>query len=570
MNTILNKMYENVEKLKDYEENKKILEQAIQEYQNKQTNLQNELTTVTGENRKAEIEKEVFKTEATIQHLRNRVHNQKEADDLEVSLLKGKYQIETKYEQLLGDYNAQMQQLEAQMQEEKAKEEEAIQNVQNKMKQYMDLDRDNVPAEVRANALQEMDNLDANRENIKAYYEGQYAGFDAKIEEVKAEKKKVMQFGEPLLEQAKHIVDSIQQKENRFAILQALSEEGKAFQAKQKAKEEAYEATKTEQEIEEQETMAAENMPEAIELEQASPEEESNYYDALTAFGATKVMTDNIIPKEKGDEETMKEMHEEATELPNQKIENVMIDVKTGKVYIALEAKKDEKEKKYQMVETIDFEQETDLESMDLMEESKMAVLRKHISTFGEACAKMENAKKDGMQDKEAIVTYHKYMDMFQDVDPIVVNTLEKIGRGKEIQQYVEAVVAGEKEKMPFVLDYDLTKMKESTFNLAQKENILYYARANEKVADEVRGVTGANIHIALQKFEHTHAWFGKIMTFMRGEETKTLPEPAKHSSSKENFKEGIKAKVDEQQALENVKENEQQCENIKETEQEK
>ena len=83
------------------------------------------------------------------------------------------------------------------------------------------------------------------------------------------------------------------------------------------------------------------------------------------------------------------------------------------------------------------------------------------------------------MQDKEAIVTYHKYMDMFQDVDPIVVNTLEKIGRGKEIQQYVEAVVAGEKEKMPFVLDYDLTKMKESTFNLAQKENILYYARAN-------------------------------------------------------------------------------------------
>ena len=53
MNTILNKMYENVEKLKDYEENKKILEQAIQEYQNKQTNLQNELTTVTGENRKA-------------------------------------------------------------------------------------------------------------------------------------------------------------------------------------------------------------------------------------------------------------------------------------------------------------------------------------------------------------------------------------------------------------------------------------------------------------------------------------------------------------------------------------
>ena len=570
MNTILNKMYENVEKLKDYEENKKILEQAIQEYQNKQTNLQNELTTVTGENRKAEIEKEVFKTEATIQHLRNRVHNQKEADDLEVSLLKGKYQIETKYEQLLGDYNAQMQQLEAQMQEEKAKEEEAIQNVQNKMKQYMDLDRDNVPAEVRANALQEMDNLDANRENIKAYYEGQYAGFDAKIEEVKAEKKKVMQFGEPLLEQAKHIVDSIQQKENRFAILQALSEEGKAFQAKQKAKEEAYEATKTEQEIEEQETMAAENMPEAIELEQASPEEESNYYDALTAFGATKVMTDNIIPKEKGDEETMKEMHEEATELPNQKIENVMIDVKTGKVYIALEAKKDEKEKKYQMVETIDFEQETDLESMDLMEESKMAVLRKHIPTFGEACAKMENAKKDGMQDKEAIVTYHKYMDMFQDVDPIVVNTLEKIGRGKEIQQYVEAVVAGEKEKMPFVLDYDLTKMKESTFNLAQKENILYYARANEKVADEVRGVTGANIHIALQKFEHTHAWFGKIMTFMRGEETKTLPEPAKHSSSKENFKEGIKAKVDEQQALENVKENEQQCENIKETEQEK
>ncbi len=558
MVNLLNQMYENVEKLKDYEENKQILEEAIQEHKNRYEELQVAIAEEMGANRKSEMEKDLFKIEATIQHLQNRVQNQKETDELEVSLLKGKFQIETKYEQLLGDYNQQIAQLKAQLEEEKVREEESMQNVQNKMQQYLDLDRENVPEEVRAKALREIDNLDANRENVKAYYEGQYAGMNAKIEEVEAEKNQLVQFAEPILAQAKYIVTGIQQKENRLKNLQELVEEGQAFQTKRKFKEEVYEVAKADHEIDTQ----LEGM------EQATLEEEEQLRNAFTTFGATKAMTNNIIPKEIGDEETMKEMHEEVTELPKQKIENITIDIKTGKVYIALEPKKEEQEKKYKMVETIDFEQETELQSMDLMEETKIEVLKKYMPDFGKACQAMEKAKKEGVQDKEAIVAYHECMDMFQDIDPIVVNTLAKLGRGDEIQQYVKAVVAKDKEEMPFDLDYDLKNMKDTEFNLAQKENILYYAKANRHIADEIKGLTSANMHISFRKFEQKHVWLGKIMHWIRAEENKTLPQPENNQKVKPDFKEEMKAQVSHEQALENLKDNRQ--EPVKETEQEK
>lgn len=225
------------------------------------------------------------------------------------------------------------------------------------------------------------------------------------------------------------------------------------------------------------------------------------------------IETTRIIPSEKGDSITMQEMQREPKTLNAQKVETISISVKTGKVYVDLERREEEKEKIYKMVEPIQGEQE-ELQVVEVMGEKKIALLKKHIPEFEKVAEEVEKNKNE-----QALETYQRYLEQFQNVDPIVIHTLDKAGKTEAIKQYIEAVSNGEKEKMPFALEYDLRGMYTSDFYLAEKENMLSFAKANKKVARKVKGLRSAQRHIKIRKFEKEHRWFGKMMTWLRAEE---------------------------------------------------
>ena len=562
MVNILNEMYKNVEKMIEYEddkgevtENQKILDKALEEKIARKEELEAKIKNEDiSESRSKLIEKDILENNADIQHIEARIEELAEQDKdkldkIEISILRGKFQIESKYEQQLAEYDGEIQNLEAQIKEIEEQEKNSIKNVQEKieaqikeieeqeknyikkaqeqLKQYIDVEpqgtQENIRKYSKEKIEEKINELDAYRENVKSHYEEQYAELHAKMQEVEEQKKNLYNFAEPIVERAKEIAAVVEQKGDKMETLRKLSEKGKAFEKQQ---EELQQKANQKENIVEQVDMQTHSLEPATPREQ---EESNAARNVLGAIGELNMPRANIQSAEdkKIADKAVKDAKlekKEAYQKPEkiQEISDILIDVKMKKVYIAVDSEVDGEKRSVTVVDEIIFNKEEELNATTLIEENKIALLRKNIPDFDKVYSEVEQARASKQENEEALKKYHEYMEKFQDVDPIVIQTLDKMENVLVMEQYIEAVAHGKKDMMPFDLSYDLRNMKTTDFNLAQKQNIISYAQANKKIAYEARGINQAKRHVMMQAFEQRHPWYANLMKRFRGENEKT------------------------------------------------